>query len=75
MIDLSQAQHIESYIYGTFIIVLISGIIYLANQIRLKDKEIKSMNELTNKCMELIGTNTEVVRSCIAILNKLNDKI
>jgi myosin-crossreactive antigen len=73
--NLEQAEQIETYIVGTFILALIAAIVYLAREVQKKDKEIKALSELTSKCMELIGTNTEVIRGAVSLINKLHEKL
>ena len=72
MIDLAQAAQVEKYIFGTVILILLSGIIYFIKRIERKDDDLK---DISNKVIEALGENNEIIRNNTEVLNKIKNKL
>ena len=72
MIDLTQAAQVEKYIFGTVILILLSGIIYFIKRIERKDDDLK---DISNKVIEALGENNEIIRNNTEVLNKIKNKL
>jgi hypothetical protein len=72
MIDLEQAAHVEKYIFGTVILILLSGIYYFIKRIERKDDDLK---EISNKVIEALGENNEIIRNNTEMLNQIKSKL
>ena len=72
MIDLEQAAHVEKYIFGTVILILLSGIYYFIKRIERKDEDLK---EISNKVIEALGENNEIIRNNTEMLNQIKSKL
>ncbi len=72
MINLEQAQHVEQYVFGSIFIVLISALIYFIKRIESKDKDLK---EISNKVIEALGENNEIIRNNTEVLNQIKGRI
>jgi hypothetical protein len=72
MIDIEQAAHVEKYIFGTVILILLSGIYYFIKRIERKDDDLK---EISNKVIEALGENNEIIRNNTEMLNQIKSKL
>ena len=72
MIDLSQAQHVEQYVFGSIFIVLVAALIYFIKRIEAKDADLK---EISNKVIEALGEINEIIRNNTEVLNQIKGKI
>jgi uncharacterized protein (DUF2344 family) len=72
MINLEQAQHVEQYVFGSIFIVLVAALIYFIKRIEAKDADLK---EISNKVIEALGENNEIIRNNTEVLNQIKGKI
>jgi hypothetical protein len=72
MINLEQAQHVEQYVFGSIFIVLVSALIYFIKRIESKDKDLK---EISNKVIEALGENNEIIRNNTEVLNQIKGRL
>lgn len=72
MIDLEQAAHVEQYLFGSVFLVFLGGVIYLFRRIEAKDKDLK---EISNKVIEALGENNEIIRNNTEVLNQIKAKL